>query len=128
MECFRDAAAAVGVRLRMLAVDVEPTLSAACAMADRALRVPRCTKTVFAAAITDIVRAERIQLIVPTIDTELAAYAAGTGAAPGSGRVGQHFDARGGGDGGRQAGHLGAARGGCLGEAVRDRGQLEGRV
>jgi carbamoyl-phosphate synthase large subunit len=76
MECFRDAAAAIGVDLRVLAVDVEPLLSAACGVADCVLRVPRCTDPSFAATIGEIVRAERVQLIIPTIDTELAAYAA----------------------------------------------------
>jgi carbamoyl-phosphate synthase large subunit len=76
MECFRDAAATLGVSLRVLAVDTAPGLSAACAMADHALRVPRCTDPSFVTAIADIVRAQRVQLIVPTIDTELAAYAA----------------------------------------------------
>jgi carbamoyl-phosphate synthase large subunit len=45
-------------------------------MADRALRVPRCTDASFITTIADIVRAEGVQLVIPTIDTELAAYAA----------------------------------------------------
>jgi carbamoyl-phosphate synthase large subunit len=76
IECFREAAAAIGVRLRVVAVDVEPALSAACGVADHALRVRRCTDPAFAADIADIVREERVRLIVPTIDTELAAYSA----------------------------------------------------
>jgi len=76
MECFRDAAATLGASLKLLAVDAAPGLSAACAMADRALRVPCCTDPSFVTTIADIVRTERVQLIVPTIDTELAAYAA----------------------------------------------------
>jgi len=76
MECFRDAAAAMGVGLRVVAVDVRPELSAACAVADRALPVSRCADPGFVAEIADIVRAERVRLIVPTIDTELAVYAA----------------------------------------------------
>lgn len=76
MECFRDAAATLGLSLKLLAVDVAPELSAACAMADRVLRVPCCTDPSFVTIMADIVRTERVQLIVPTIDTELAAYAA----------------------------------------------------
>jgi carbamoyl-phosphate synthase large subunit len=75
MGCFRDAAATLGVNLRVLAADIEPDLSAACAVADRALRVPACTSPAFAGAMVDIVHEEMVQLIVPTIDTELAAYA-----------------------------------------------------
>src|SRR5262249_37851231 len=76
MECFRDAAAAMGIQLRVVAVDVRPKLSAACVVADRALSVSRCTDPSFVAEIGDIVRTERVHLIVPTIDTELAVYAA----------------------------------------------------
>jgi carbamoyl-phosphate synthase large subunit len=76
MECFRDAAVTLGLSLKLLAVDVAPELSAACAVADRVLRVPCCTDPSFVTIVADIVRTERVQLIVPTIDTELAAYAA----------------------------------------------------
>jgi carbamoyl-phosphate synthase large subunit len=76
MGCFRDAAAGLGIDLRVLAVDIDPELSAACAIADHAVRVPRCTEPGFAEVITEVVRGEGVQLIVPTIDTELAAYAA----------------------------------------------------
>jgi carbamoyl-phosphate synthase large subunit len=76
VECFREAAVALGIRLRVLAADIVPELSAACAVADCALRVPHCTEPGFVGAVMEIVRDEGVQLIVPTIDTELAVYAA----------------------------------------------------
>lgn len=57
------------------ACDLRPELSAACAMADLAHAVPRCDGPDFIPCIARIVRDHRIGLIVPTIDTELAAYA-----------------------------------------------------
>src|SRR5262245_49351786 len=76
MECFCDAAGSLGIRLRVVGTDIAPELSAACTIADRALRVPRCTDPGFVGAIAEIVRDEAVQLIVPTIDTEIAVYAA----------------------------------------------------
>lgn len=60
----------------MHACDVAPDLSSACALADVAHRVPRCTDPDFIAHVELIVRDHGIDLIVPTIDTELPAYAA----------------------------------------------------
>jgi carbamoyl-phosphate synthase large subunit len=76
IECFRQAAGQLGVELRVVAVDIAPELSAACAIADRALRVPKCTAPGFATSIAEIVRDEEVHLVIPTIDTELPAYAA----------------------------------------------------
>ena len=61
------------------ACDLVPGLSSACALADAAHAVPRCTEPSFIDAIEDIVRRHGIRLIVPTIDTELPAYAAAAG-------------------------------------------------
>jgi carbamoyl-phosphate synthase large subunit len=77
MECFRSAAATLGIPLRVVAVDVAPELSAACSAADRALCVPRCTDASFVTTVADIVCDEEVQVVVPTIDTELPAYAEG---------------------------------------------------
>jgi carbamoyl-phosphate synthase large subunit len=76
IECFRQSASELGIQLTVVAVDVEPSLSAACALSDRAFKVPRCTDPMFLDRIMSICRAESVQLIVPTIDTELVPYAA----------------------------------------------------
>lgn len=55
--------------------DLRPDLSAACALADHAHEVPRVDAPDFIDRIEDLVRQHGIRLIVPTIDTELAAYA-----------------------------------------------------
>lgn len=62
------------------ACDLDPGLSSACHLADAAHRVPRCDAPGFTEAVADIVRRHGIRLIVPTIDTELPAYAEAAGA------------------------------------------------
>ena len=56
--------------------DMQPDMSSGCMLADHAHQVPRCTAPDFIDRIEEIVRQNAIRLIVPTIDTELAAYAA----------------------------------------------------
>lgn len=63
-------------RVEIHACELEPALSAACALADVAHKVPRCTDAGFIPAIEQIIRDNRIDLVIPTIDTELPAYAA----------------------------------------------------
>lgn len=67
---FRDAGAG-----SIHACDLDPGLSSACQLADAAHAVPRCDGPGFVEAVGDIVRRHGIRLIVPTIDTELSAYA-----------------------------------------------------
>lgn len=62
------------------ACDLDPDLSSACQLADAAHGVPRADAPGFVAAVEDIVRRHGVRLIVPTIDTELSAYAAAAGA------------------------------------------------
>lgn len=71
IDCFRGAAAELGLSLRVLACDQVPEMSAACQAADRAFQVPACTDARFAETLLDLVRQEGVRLIVPTIDTEL---------------------------------------------------------
>jgi carbamoyl-phosphate synthase large subunit len=71
IDCFRDSAEALGVDLRVLAVDLDPAMSAACQAADLALPVPRCTEPAFIERLVEICRAHAVDLVVPTIDTEL---------------------------------------------------------
>ncbi len=56
--------------------DMQPDLSAGCLLADHAHQVPRSTDPAFIDRVEEIVRQHGIRLIVPTIDTELPAYAA----------------------------------------------------
>ena len=71
IDCFRDSAEALGVDLRVLAVDLDPAMSAACQAADLALPVPRCTEPAFIERLVEICRVHAVDLVVPTIDTEL---------------------------------------------------------
>lgn len=74
MRCFRAAAAKLGMRARLAAVDAGSSAPAA-QFADVFYRVPRCDDAGFVAALADICRRERPLLIVPTIDTELPVFA-----------------------------------------------------
>jgi carbamoyl-phosphate synthase large subunit len=79
IECFRRSAQDAGIELEVLACDVEPELSAACSMADRAFKVPRCDSDQFIDRMVQIAADNGVNLIVPTIDTELGPLAAATG-------------------------------------------------
>lgn len=74
LAAFREAGAGT-----LHACDLNPALSAACQLADAAHAVPRCDAPGFVEAVEAIVRANAIRLIVPTIDTELPAYAEAAG-------------------------------------------------
>jgi carbamoyl-phosphate synthase large subunit len=71
IRCFRDGAARIGIDLRVIAVDVDPAMSAACHLADVALRVPRCDRAEFIEDLLGICLQHEVDLIVPTIDPEL---------------------------------------------------------
>src|ERR1035437_4359914 len=75
MGCFRDAFEAMGLPGRIVATDMSP-LSAAYQAADASFAVPPCTALEFIPAMLEICRCEAVTLVVPTIDTELPAYAA----------------------------------------------------
>jgi carbamoyl-phosphate synthase large subunit len=72
IQCFRDSAAALGIEARVIAVDLEPAMSAACQVADLALPVPRCAHPEFAEVLLGICAEHAVDLLVPTIDPELA--------------------------------------------------------
>ena len=57
------------------AVDIEPELSAACQVADMALKVPTVDNPDYLNNLITICKNYRITLIVPTIDTELLVLA-----------------------------------------------------
>lgn len=71
IECFRSAAEDLCLDLEVYACDMNPQLSAACQLSDRAFEVPHCATPGFADAVCDIVKAHGVDLVVPTIDPEL---------------------------------------------------------
>jgi len=75
MQCFRQAAEALAIDLHVIACDLHPDLSAACQLADRAFRVPPARDANYAQALLSICHEEGVDLVVPTIDTELPALA-----------------------------------------------------
>src|SRR6266566_8319224 len=72
--CFRESLAELDLNGRVLAVDASPH-SAAGQLSESFWRVPRCTDPGFIDSILRVCKAEDVQLLVPTIDTELALYA-----------------------------------------------------
>lgn len=73
--CFRRAAQTLGLRAHVHACDFVPDLSAACLDADSAFAVPRCTDPTYVDHLLGYCAREGIELLVPTIDTELEALA-----------------------------------------------------
>ena len=71
IRCFRNGAAALGIDLTVIGADLDPRMSAACQVADRAVRVPRCDRPEFIDALLGICLQDQVDLIVPTIDPEL---------------------------------------------------------
>jgi carbamoyl-phosphate synthase large subunit len=75
IQCFRNSAREMGVPLEVVACDVDPDLSSACQLADKAFKVPPCSRPDFVEVVADIARREAVQLVVPTIDPELLPFA-----------------------------------------------------
>jgi carbamoyl-phosphate synthase large subunit len=75
LRCFVADAENLGIRLRTVATDMAPHLSAACAVADRSISAPRCTDPGYPLFLMDLCARERVDLLVPTIDLELATLA-----------------------------------------------------
>jgi carbamoyl-phosphate synthase large subunit len=75
MNCFRESLSELGISGRVIAVDATP-YSAAVQLADDFYLVPRCTDPDFIPEVQQICEQEQVHLVVPTIDTELPAYAA----------------------------------------------------
>jgi carbamoyl-phosphate synthase large subunit len=71
IRCFRNGAAALGIELTVIGADLDPRMSAACQVADRALRMPRCDRPEFIDALLGVCLQDQVDLIVPTIDPEL---------------------------------------------------------
>ncbi|MDX3909597.1 MAG: ATP-grasp domain-containing protein [Sphingobium sp.] len=75
LRCFRESAQNLGIDLDIFACDLQPEWSAACADADKFFTAPPAESDAFVPAMLEICEQESIGLIVPTIDTELVAYA-----------------------------------------------------
>ncbi|WP_224826180.1 ATP-grasp domain-containing protein [Cognatishimia sp. MH4019] len=71
LESFRAALATLELPGRVIACDLDPHHSAACASADAAYPVPRATEPGYADAILEIAQKENVALVIPTIDPEL---------------------------------------------------------
>ena len=71
VQAFRHALNALGVPGRVIVTDINP-LSPAVHVADRAYKVPLATDPEYVSEILSICAAERVRLVVPTIDDELA--------------------------------------------------------
>lgn len=75
VQAFRGALRSLGVAGQVIVTDVNP-LSPALHVADRAYRVPLVTDPAYVADLLTICEAERVRLVVPTIDDELATMGA----------------------------------------------------
>lgn len=71
IHAFEEAAAKLGLNLKIVACDMSPDFSAACRKADVSYSVPRCTDPDYIPSLKEICHRHAIRLIVPTIDTEL---------------------------------------------------------
>lgn len=78
IECLRDGAASLGLQARIIAIDAQPELSAACQVADEWHRAPPIASGELGGFVQQLAATRSIRLIVPTIDTELATYSAVT--------------------------------------------------
>ena len=71
VRCFQRAMAKRLPEGRVLVGESDPTWSAAARVADGSFELPRVTDAGYESALHELVRRERIALVVPTIDTEL---------------------------------------------------------
>ena len=75
VNCFKQAAHQLNIDLELIAIDMDTSWSPACQVADYAYKVSRCTSPDFLNEVLDICNRHKVNLIVPTIDTELIGYA-----------------------------------------------------
>jgi carbamoyl-phosphate synthase large subunit len=71
VECLRQAGEELGLSVEIMACDLNPQLSAACAVADSSFAVPRCDDPAYADIVLDAAVRGGAQLVIPTIDPEL---------------------------------------------------------
>ena len=75
IDCFRRAALEYGTEIEIYATDIAPEWSPACFLADHAIQTCRCTESGFCEQMLKTCQEHAIDMIVPTIDTELMGYA-----------------------------------------------------
>lgn len=75
LDGLRADAKMLRIGAKILAVDMQPEFSAACARADQSLRVPKCTDLGYVRQLLEICQSHDIKLVIPTIDTELPVLA-----------------------------------------------------
>lgn len=71
INCFREDAQSLGIEVKVIAGDHNPTLSAACRLADEAIGFPPCHNPNFNSEIERVCVQKDVRLLIPTIDTEL---------------------------------------------------------
>jgi carbamoyl-phosphate synthase large subunit len=75
INCFREAAKKLGIDIRIYALDIDPSWSPACKMADRSFGAMPCTESGFIHNVSAICEKYDVDLVIPTIDTELQIFA-----------------------------------------------------
>lgn len=76
IKLWRESAVSIlGPNARVFANDLRPPLSAACQLADQSFEICRCTDPDYSAKVLEQCLAHGIQLVIPTIDTELQVLA-----------------------------------------------------
>lgn len=75
-QCFRNAARSLQVDVEVHACDLQPALSAVCRLADSSFAVPACDDPTYTSDLLGYCDKNGIDLVIPTIDTELAPLAA----------------------------------------------------
>jgi carbamoyl-phosphate synthase large subunit len=76
LKSFQDQSKQLLKNALVYAIDVEPSLSAACQVADKSEQSPRADNENYGSFILDFCRRNDIGLVIPTIDTELEKLAA----------------------------------------------------
>jgi carbamoyl-phosphate synthase large subunit len=74
MACFRSAASEMDLGCRVVATDMNPSMSPACLAADAAFEVPPSRSEGFIERTMEICEREGIDLVIPTIDPELLLF------------------------------------------------------
>ena len=75
INCFRRAAEFLNTDLEIISIDLDPSWSPACQIADYKYKVPRCSHPQFFDCVLNICKKHGIDLVIPNIDTELIGYA-----------------------------------------------------
>jgi carbamoyl-phosphate synthase large subunit len=73
--CFRQAFEKLGIQGRVIGCDSNPAYAPAAYLVDKCYPVPRCSDRSFIGEVLSLAKAQKVSLIVPTIDPELPLYA-----------------------------------------------------